>query len=353
VTSARPRARDLGLAIGSGEPGPLNAITDVEGVRVGHTTLDTPPVRTGVTVIVPHGGNVYREKVPCSVHVINGFGKATGLSQLDELGTLETPIALTNTLCVGAAFEGLVRDALARNPEIGTTTGTVNPVVAECNDQRLNDLRGLHVRPGHVIAAIEAASSGPVAEGSVGAGTGMVCYGWKGGIGTASRHAKNGWTVGVLVLANFGRPGMLTLAGVPVGARLDRPGEQTDDGSCVTVIATDAPADSRQLGRVCRRAQSGLARTGTFVEHGSGEYVLAFTTAARIAHFPATAARAAAQLAEDGPAIDALFEATTEAVEEAVVNALFAAGDVIEDGRVVWPALPVARVLEVLTATAD
>jgi len=351
MSSPRPRPRDVGVVVGSGEPGPLNAITDVAGVQVGHVTLSTPPVRTGVTVVLPHDGNLFREKVACGAHVINGFGKATGLSQIMELGSLETPIALTNTLAVGTAFEGLVRDALARNPEIGTTVGTVNPVVAECNDQRLSDIRGLHVRPNHIIEAIESSAPGPVSEGSVGAGTGMVCYGWKGGIGTASRRTSDGWTVGVLLVTNFGRPKTLTIGHVPVGRLLPPPPAAVDAaGSCVAVVATDAPLDSRQLCRVARRVQSGLARTGTFVEHGSGEYAFAFSTATKQVARSEAPTVVAAQLIDESPAVDALFEATTEAVEEAVVNSLFAATDVYDEQRLVWPALSVESVLELLRA---
>ena len=233
----RPRARDLGIRLGILEPGRYNAITDVGDVRVGHVTIidegsaspPRGPARTGVTVVLPHGGNMFQLKVPAAVHVINAFGKTVGVTQLQELGVLETPIALTNTLSVGSAFEGLILHALAANPEIGRSTGNVNPVVAECSDAKLNDIRALLVRPEHVLEAIAAARPGPVAEGSVGAGTGMICYGWKGGIGTASRMTGGGagsHVVGVLVLANFGSPGDLRIDGVPVGKSLRPPGSQ-------------------------------------------------------------------------------------------------------------------------------
>lgn len=356
MAQARPRARDLGIVLGSLEPGSLNAITDVAGVRVGHVTIagDQPdggrPLRTGVTVILPHGGNVFTGKVPAAFHVINGFGKATGSTQIQELGVLETPVALTGTLSVGAAMEGLVRHALRTNPAIGRSAGTVNAVVAECSDARLSDIRALAVRPRHVLEAIAAAVGGPVAEGSVGAGTGMICYGWKGGIGTASRlvgEAAGGFTVGALVLANFGRRRDLRIAGVPLGERL--PGrEDTGDGggSCVVVLATDAPADHRQLGRLARRAQYGLGRTGTYGEHGSGEYVIAFSTAGQVPHAPSAVTLASRMLAEDGPVIKALFQAVTESVEEAVVNALLRAGSVHPDDDSIAPPIDPAAVAE-------
>lgn len=337
-SARKPRARECGLQIGILEPGQYNAITDVAGVRVGHVTIidngssDPPrgPARTGVTVVLPHAGNIFRQKVPAGFHVINGFGKAAGSTQVQELGVIETPIALTNTLSVGAAFEGLVRHALEANPEIGNSTGTVNPIVAECSDARLNDIRALMVRPAHVTEAIRAAKGGPVREGSVGAGTGMICYGWKGGIGSASRIVSLGnesCVVGVLVLANFGHARDLRIAGIPVGESLQPPGQQPAQdggGSCVVVLATSAAADSRQLGRLARRVQNGLASTGTFGEHGSGEYVIAFSTA-RLSRQPRGISQPAATLPEDGVVIDSMFRAVAESTEEAVVNALLSA----------------------------
>lgn len=361
----KPRPRELGIVLGTLEPGPHNGITDVPGVRVGHVTIiddgsdgrtsDPPrgPVRTGVTVVLPHGGNLFREKVPAAFHVINGYGKAAGSTQVQELGSIETPIALTNTLSIGAAFEGLVRHALAVNPDIGRTAGNVNPVVAECSDARLNDIRALVVRPGHVTGAIAAAAGGPVAEGSVGAGTGMVCYGWKGGVGTASRTVPTSgepYLAGVLVLANFGRASELRIAGVPVGESLRPPPAAAPDGggSCVVILATSAPADSRQLGRLARRAQNGLARTGTPGDHGSGDYVIAFSTARRIPHVPAADRLPAAVLPEDGPLLDVLFQAVTEATEEAVVSALLAAEHVGGPDASGGVPLPAAQLLACL-----
>jgi len=356
----KPRARECGLRLGVLEPGPHNAITDVPGVRVGHVTIvdggciDPPrgPARTGVTVVLPHGDNLFRHKVPAAFHVINGFGKAAGSTQVQELGAIETPIALTNTLSVGAAFEGLVQHALATNPDIGVSAGTVNPIVAECSDARLNDIRALVVRPAHVLKAIRDAEGGPVTEGSVGAGTGMICYGWKGGIGSASRTVGLGdesYVVGVLTLANFGRARDLCIAGVPVGESLRPAGRQPahdGGGSCVVVLATSAPADSRQLGRLARRVQNGLARTGAFGDHGSGEYVIAFSTARRIPHAPAAHELAATTLPEDGTLIDVLFRAVSESAEEAVVNALLSAEHVgISSGGLGVP-LPVDQLRE-------
>lgn len=361
------RARDIGVRFGSLEVGRHNAITDVEGVRVGHVTLvddgaTDPPrgqARTGVTVVLPHAENLFREKVVAAFHIVNGFGKATGSTQVHELGVLETPIALTNTLSVGAAFEGLVQDALRTNPEIGRTTGTVNPVVAECSDARLNDIRALLVRPEHVLQAINAAKGGPVEEGSVGAGTGMTCYGWKGGIGTASRivvGARRSSAVGALVLANFGQARDLRIAGVPVGELLlpprEHPPAQDAGGSCVVVLATSAPIDARQLGRLARRAQNGLARTGTFGEHGSGEYVIAFSTATRVAHAPTEPLTHVPLLSEDGPLIDLLFRAVTESTEEAVVNALVTARPIGSPDGMVSPPLPLDELTALLARTA-
>lgn len=353
-----PRPRDLGITPGILPPGPSNSLTDVPGVRVGHITLDQRdaelPVHTGATVVVPAPGSLFREKPAAGLEVVNGFGKAAGLSQIDELGVLETPLALTNTLGVGAACEGLVRHALDGHPEIGVSTGTVNPAVFECNDGWLNDIRGLHVRPRHILDALTAASDGPVQEGAVGAGTGMVAFGWKAGIGSSSRlvDAADGtrFTVSVLVLANFGLADDLTVLGTPVGRDLTphQAGEQAEfarsAGSCVVLVATDAPADARQLRRIAKRATVGLARTGGIVQHGSGEYALAWSTTHRVPHCPSEPVRQASALAENGPLMDLFFRATAEATEEAVLGSLFAARPVTGVRGHHAPALPTDRI---------
>ncbi len=358
----RPRARDLGITLGTMPPGRQNAITDVPGVLVGHTTLisgDGPlvpgqgPVRTGVTVILPHGGNLFREKVPAAVHVINGFGKCMGQEQIEELGNLEGPIALTGTMNVGLVTDAVIAYGIRENPDIGITTSTINPVVGECSDSYLNDMQGRHVREEHVLSAIDAATSGPVMEGAVGAGTGMSLFGFKGGIGTASRSVDEGWTVGVLVLANFGRKSQLTIDGVPVGrileAQLDEPPER---GSIMFVVATDAPLLDRGLRRLARRCAIGLGRTGSISGHGSGDYVIAFSSAevVRVPHEPAAATMQTEIVLDSGQAIDNLFQATVEATEEAIINALFQATTMVGRDGHVREALPIPRVMEIMRA---
>lgn len=328
----RPRARDIGLAPGVFQPGPLNAITDVAGVSVGHVTLHQGDhIRTGVTVVVPHGGNVFQDKVPGAVFVGNAFGKLAGSTQVDELGTIETPIALTNTLSVGAAIEGLVRWTLDQPGN--DTVRSVNALVGETNDGGLNDIRGQHVRPQHVIEALKSASAGAVQEGSVGAGTGTQAFGWKGGIGTASRKLDaryGGHTVGVLVQSNYG--GVLTMDGAPVGKLLGRysyqpraAGQDDDgDGSCMVVVATDAPIDARDLKRLAARAIFGLARTGSSYSNGSGDFAIAFSTAPDLrTRFESSAAQTRTLLPTDG--VSPLFQAALEATEEAVYNSLLKA----------------------------
>lgn len=352
-----PRIRDLGLNYWALPPGPYNALTDVAGVRVGHTTLiagDGPlrpgygPVRTGVTVILPHGDNLFQEKIVAAVHTVNGFGKACGFEQVRELGLLETPIALTNTLNVWLVADALAQYAVQQNPAIGIHTSTVNPVVGECNDGYLNDIQGRHVRAEQVWATLTNASAGPVVEGAVGAGTGTACYGWKGGIGTASRVVPSeagGYTVGALVQSNFGSPQELLIGGMPVGRHLQPPLQPTLPGSIMIVLATDAPLESRQLQRLCGRVAAGLARTGSHIGHGSGDFVVAFSTATRIPHEPPTLTRMQTVLLDEGRVIDWLFLAVVEAVEEAVLNSLAAATTMIGRDGHVRHALPLEQVL--------
>jgi D-aminopeptidase len=382
--AARPRARDLGIAPGVFQPGPLNAITDVAGVRAGHKTMiEGDGVRTGVTVIVPHTGNVFQDKVPGAVFVGNAFGKLAGSTQVDELGTIETPIALTNTLSVGAVVEGLVRWTLDQPGN--ENVRSVNALVGETNDGGLNDIRGQHVRPQHVLEALQAATSGAVQEGSVGAGTGTRAFGWKGGIGTASRKLETrfgGYTVGVLVQSNYG--GVLTIDGIPVGKALGRysyqpkpsaeagapdartlrvgveagapdartlrvgveAGEDRGDGSCMIVVATDAPLDARDLKRLAARAVFGLARTGSDFSNGSGDFSIAFSTAPDLrTRFGASAAQQRTLLPTDG--VSPLFQAALEATEEAVYNSLFKATAVSSRFGKAEP-LPIDRVRELI-----
>ncbi|MCA1584142.1 MAG: P1 family peptidase [Acidobacteria bacterium] len=348
--NARPRAREMGVAPGVFAPGPLNAVTDVAGVRVGHLTrIEGDAIRTGVTVIVPHGGNMFREKVPGAVFVGNAYGKLAGSTQVDELGTIETPIALTNTLSVGAAVEGLARWTLAQpgNEDVRS----VNALVGETNDGGLNDIRGMHIRPEHVTAALANAREGAVEEGSVGAGTGTQAFGWKGGIGTASRRLAatlGGHTLGVLVQSNYG--GILTVAGAPVGRALGRFAFAGDavNGSCMVVVATDAPLEARDLKRVAARAIFALARTGSSYSNGSGDFAIAFSTAPSMRGPVGSSGRHAhASLPSD--VLSPLFQAALEATEEAVYNSLFTATTVTSKlGKA--EAIPLDRVREVLRA---
>jgi D-aminopeptidase len=380
---SRPRARDLGIAPGAGTPGVLNAITDVPGVTVGHTTLvvgDT--IRTGVTVVLPHGGNLFREKVPGAVFVGNAFGKLAGSTQVDELGTIESPIVLTNTLSVGAALDAVVRWTIAQPGN--ENVRSVNGLVGETNDGGLNDIRGLHVTRDHVSAAIAAAKAGAVEEGAVGAGTGTSAFGWKGGIGTSSRRVKqqnDEWTVGVLVQSNYG--GRLTIDGVPVWREL-RPGgrggggatgaasaaprrsgagqsgsprataqggpgdevpRESSDGSCMIVVATDAPLDARDLKRLAARAVFALARTGSTYSNGSGDFAIAFSTHASLRVTATNGPQPRTILPTD--AVSNLFEAVLEATEEAVYNSLLKATDTTANGRTVR-ALPLDELKAVM-----
>lgn len=330
------RLRDYGIVIGKMRTGTKNTITDVPGVTVGHATIDKGSVKTGVTAVKPHGGNLFRDKVVAASHVINGFGKTAGLVQIEELGAIETPIILTNTLSVGTASSALVKYMLDLNADIGVSTGTINPVVAECNDGYLNDIRGQHVDAVHVYNAL-AACGDTFAEGAVGAGTGMSCYGLKGGIGSASRqvvfdHATH--TVGVLVLANFGVKEDLMLNGTPIGHLLEEaPAGCEDKGSVIIIIATDIPMTERQLKRVARRSVIGLARTGSYVGNGSGDIAIAFTTANRVNHYESRDIIVHQAVNENR--INDVFRAVVEGVEEAVLNALIAAKTTVgRDGNI-------------------
>lgn len=333
--AAQQRPRDLGIKPGVLPTGPLNAITDVAGVRVGHTTLiDGAKVQTGVTAILPHGGNLFQNKVAGGIHIANAFGKLAGSTQVDELGNIETPVILTNTLSVAEGIAGAVEWTLKQpgNEQVMS----VNAVVGETNDSRLNDIRGRHVTIGHVVRAIQSAKAGPVEEGNVGAGAGTIAFGWKGGIGTSSRvlpKALGGYTVGVLVQTNYG--GILSIDGVPVGKELGQYylkqfAEPAPGGSCMIVIATDAPIDGRNLKRLASRSILGLGVTGSSTSNGSGEYAIAFSTN-----------RTGDLLAND--AMSPLFQAVKEATEEAVYNSMFAARTVRD-----IEALPVKRVLEIM-----
>jgi D-aminopeptidase len=368
---ARIRLRDAGLAVGELPTGPLNAITDVPGVRVGHTTLvrgagmlhpGKGPVRTGVTVILPHEDDPFRHKVRAAVHTINGFGKVHGFEQVRELGVLEAPVALTNTMNVGLVVDALLQYATRHNPDIGIRTSTPNVVVGETHDGYLNDLQGRHVRAEHVWAAIENATSGPVAEGAVGAGTGTTCFGWKGGIGTASRllpEAPGAYHVGALVQSNFGRVRDLTICGFPVGRHLQPPAvpaagpergapPEAAGGSVMIVLATDAPLTCRQLERLCVRAAAGLARCGSVYGHGSGDFVIAFSTAHRLPHDPPSLTATYTLLVDEGRAMDTLFAGVAESVEEAVLNSLFVADTVTGRDGHVRHGLPVDRVVALM-----
>ncbi|MEW5901647.1 MAG: P1 family peptidase [Acidobacteriota bacterium] len=349
----RPRLREFGIKIGVLPPAALNAITDVAGVRVGHVTLiQGPSIRTGVTAILPHEGNVFQEKVPAAIAVANGFGKLTGFTQVEELGTLETPIILTNTLSVPTAADALIDYTLALpgNEKVAS----VNPVVGETNDGYLNDIRGRHVKKEHVLEAVKTARGGPVEEGNIGAGTGTICFGFKGGIGTASRRLpanRGGYTVGVLAQTNHG--GILQVGGLPVGVRLgkfylQKELEAPAEGSCLIVLATDAPLDSRNLKRLARRALLGIARTGGFYSNGSGDYAVAFSTAreVRVPHRDASATRSVVLLEDEQ--MSPLFLAAAEAAEEAILNSLFKAERMEGRDSHVAEALPLQKVREMM-----
>ncbi|MBD0332527.1 MAG: P1 family peptidase [Chitinophagaceae bacterium] len=346
------RARDIGLHIGVLSPGKLNAITDVPGVKVGHTTIiKGDSVRTGVTAILPYDGNIFQQKVPAGIFVGNGFGKLAGVTQVRELGNIETPIILTNTLSVPTAMNAVIEYTL--NQKGNENVRSVNAIVGETNDGTLNDIRGMHVQKQDVLNAITNAMDGKVEEGNVGAGTGTVCFGFKGGIGTSSRKLPlnlGGYTVGVLVQTNFG--GVLQIDGVPVGEELQKfylidELNKPDDGSCMIVVATDAPLDSRNLERLAKRAFMGLAKTGGIAHNGSGDYIIAFSTDStlRVAHTSINPKQTISVLIND--AVSPLFMAAIEATEEAIINSLFAAKTTTANGITV-EALPMDKVVQIL-----
>jgi D-aminopeptidase len=355
----RRRARDLGIIVGTLPPGPLNAITDVKGVRVGQVTLargdgalrpGKGPVRTGVTAILPHGGDLWREKVPAATWVLNGTGEMTGSIWINTQGALEVPILLTNTMNIGKVMDGVVSFMLKRYPDIGIGDDVVAPTVAECDDSTLNDARGRHVTVEDTVRAIETAKEGPVEEGAVGAGTGMISYQFKGGIGTSSRvlpKEDGGFTVGVLVNANMGRRRDLLVAGVPVGSAIaDLMPNESTDGSIIVVIATDAPLDHLKCQRLAAKAALGLARTGTIANHGSGDIFLAFSTGNRVPHYPKPLTYTLTVVADAH--LDPLFRAAEEATEEAILNALTMARTTEgRDGNTAY-ALPLDRLVEIL-----
>lgn len=348
------RARDYGIEIGILRTGRYNAITDVPGVKVGQVTVrqgDT--VNTGVTAILPHDGNIFQEKVPAGIFVANGFGKLTGYTQVEELGNLETPVVLTNTLSVSTAVAAVIEHTLSQPGN--ERVMSVNAVVGETNDGRINDIRGRHITTGHVLEAIRSAGGGPVSEGNVGAGTGTVCFGFKGGIGTSSRvlpSVRGGYTVGVLVQTNYG--GILHVNGVPVGQELGRYSfrnnvdEYREDGSCMIVLMTDAPLTSRNLKRLASRAFAGMMRTGASGSNGSGDYIIAVSTAEelRIPYSSGSMYEEWREVRNDE--MDLLFQAAAEATEEAIINSLFAAETARARNGMTVQALPVEETLQIM-----
>ncbi len=349
LVSAQKRLRDYGITIGVMPVGKNNAITDVEGVKIGHTTLIIgDSVHTGVTAIVPHAGNIFKEKVPAAIYIGNGFGKLTGYSQVRELGNIETPVVLTNTLSVPVASDALISYTLGLpgNQEVRS----VNSVVGETNDGYLNDIRGRHVKQQHVLDAIRNAQGGPVPEGNVGAGTGTICFNYKGGIGTSSRvlpKSLGGYTIGVIVQSNFG--GTLEIAGVPIAKEMGnypfKDAIEKSDGSCMIVVVTDAPIDARNLERVAKRAMMGLAKTGGIASNGSGDYVIAMSVAKN--NFVTDNATYKTEVLPND-SMTPVFLATIEATEEAILNSLFAAQTMTAKGGKKIEALPVQKVMEIM-----
>lgn len=350
VACQQMRIRDNGIEIGIFKVGELNAITDVPGVKVGHLTkIEGDNIRTGVTAIIPHDENIFQNKIPAAIYIGNGFGKLAGISQVKELGNLETPIILTNTLNVSTGIDALLNYTLTKNQNVKS----VNAVVGETNDGRLNDIRGRHLKAEDFMTALESATIDNTAEGAIGAGTGTVCFGFKGGIGTSSRvlpKALGGYTIGVLVQTNFG--GVLEIAGVPIGKELaSYPFYDTiqkdADGSCMIVVLTDAPLDSRNLERLAKRAFVGMGKTGSIVSNGSGDYVIAASTAKELRIPYKMESKHINQKVLHNDAMSPLFAAAIEATEEAIINSLFAAEDMTGNGNTV-KALPSKKVLEIM-----
>ena len=348
----KQRLRDYGIEIGVMMPGTLNAITDVEGVKVGHVTLMTADnIRTGVTAILPHSENHYQNKVPAAIYIGNGYGKLAGYSQVKELGNIETPIILTNTLSVPSASEALITYTL--DQEGNENVRSVNSVVGETNDGYLNDIRGRHVQSTHVLDAIKNATTGPVKEGNVGAGTGTICFGWKGGIGTASRvlpKSLGGYTVGVLVQTNFG--GVLQINGVPIGKELEQYYYKDEilkqaDGSCMIIVLTDAPLEYRNLERLAKRAFLGLARTGGIASNGSGDYIIAASTSDKVRITTDDTKTKKIEVLKNS-SMSPLFLATIEATEEAIINSLFLAETMTGRDNHVVEEIPILKVLEIM-----
>ncbi len=329
----KKKVRELGIKIGQLPAGEKNCITDIAGVRVGHVTLQEKLPEegayacTGVTAILPHGGNLFQQKVTAASYVLNGFGKTTGLVQVNELGVIESPIMLTNTFGVPAVTQGTLQYMLDTNKEIGDTTGTINIVVGECNDSHLNSIRACPVTPEHAVQAIQNATDNTAAEGAVGAGTGMICFGFKGGIGSSSRvvtveNENTTYTVGCMVLSNFGHSSEFLSERYRATAIQQASVLSPTDGSIIIVLATDAPLSSRQLTRVIKRCGIGLGRTGSHFSHGSGDIVIGFTTAHHIAHNKSDHLETRMQIREDHPIMNQLFAAAAEATEEAILNSL-------------------------------
>jgi D-aminopeptidase len=356
--NARPRASDLGLKVGILPTGPFDAITDVAGVEVGQSTIVRGDnIRTGVTAVLPHSDNLYRERVPAAIFASNGFGKLVGSTQVDEMGEIETPILLTSTTSVPRVADALISYMLALPGNEDVLS--INPVVGETNDGFLNDIRGRHISPEDVVAAVKSAKSGPVEEGDVGAGTGTVVFGWKGGIGTASRRLPThlgGFSVGVLVQTNFG--GVLTIAGAPIGQELGQyylrddlqktgGGKDKADGSCMIIVATDAPLDARNLKRLAARAWLGVARTGSSASNGSGDYAIAFSTAPQVRVHANDKALTRKVEVMTNDAMSPLFLAAIEATEEAVYNSMFKATTMTGNGHTV-EAIPIDKTVEIL-----